>query len=214
MVTTHREYDDHEQAGFCRDPEAGLTAIIAVHDTAAGPVGAVGMRLATLLHDAGAKLVVADIDPARVEDAVARFNASSAPAASCHNVDADVYAPCALGATLNENSIAELRATVVAGAANNQLATPEDGWRLAERGVLYAPDFVVNAGGVISTALEGPSFNQHELLLKVTTIASTLQDIFTRADPQQLPTSVVAYRIAQERLAAARVERSLKLSAR
>lgn len=353
MVTSHTEYDDHELISFCRDAEAGLTGIIAVHDTAAGPamggcrmatyrsvenaltdvlrlskgmsyknimaglpygggkaviiadprtqktpqlltafarnverlngsfitgedvgttvadiqlmrrytgnvrgipengpgdpspmtalgtfhaieaavrhrlgasdlkdirvvvqgLGAVGMRLAALLHDAGASLVVSDIDPARVEDATARFDATPALPTACHLVDADVYAPCALGATLNESNIAELRATVVAGAANNQLATPEDGRRLADKGVLYAPDYVVNAGGVISTALEGLSFNHDVLMLKVATIASTLQTIFARADHQQLPTSVVADRMAQERLAAARAERAIKLSA-
>jgi leucine dehydrogenase len=136
---------------------------------------------------------------------MARFDAEAGTAQTCHASDADVYAPCAMGATLNDKSIRELKVKVVAGAANNQLAKPEDGKLLAQREILYAPDYVVNAGGVISTALEGPSFNQGELLSRVAGIGNTLRVIFKRADEQGLPTSVIADTMAQERLALARM---------
>lgn len=131
------------------------------------------------------------------------------PPERAHAVEADVFAPCALGGILNERTIPELRARVVAGAANNQLATSEDGQRLAGREILYAPDYVINAGGVISTALEGPSFERSKLLARVAGISDTLRDIFLRARSEGQPTHVVAERMAKERLAQARARREM-----
>jgi leucine dehydrogenase len=173
-------------------------------------LGAVGGRLLTLLHEAGATLIVSDIDAERVEAARIQFSATAAPPHLCHVVEADVYAPCALGGTLSERTIADLRDSIIAGAANNQLATAEDGRRLADRGILYAPDYVINAGGVISGALEGPSFDRAELLKHVGCIADTLHEIFVRAEAEKLPTSMVADAMAQERLARARRIRAQK----
>jgi leucine dehydrogenase len=170
-------------------------------------LGAVGMRLAALLNEAGATLFVSDIEQRRIEEAAHRLGAIGVAANACHAIEAEVYAPCALGGTLSERTIAELRVQVVAGAANNQLATPEDGRRLAEREVLYAPDYVINAGGVISTALEGPSFDPGKLVAHVDMIPVTLAGIFARAAAEGLPTSVVADRVARERLIQARARR-------
>jgi len=117
-------------------------------------LGAVGMHLAQHLHEAGAKLVVADVNPARVDEARDRFGAEVLPVQEILAADVDVLAPCALGAVLNAASIPAVRAQLVAGAANNQLASPADGDALHARGVLYLPDYLVNAGGIVSVARE------------------------------------------------------------
>jgi leucine dehydrogenase len=117
-------------------------------------LGAVGMDLAGRLHAAGARLSVADVRHEAVERAVARFGAEAVPVSAIHAADADIYAPCALGGVITEETALQVRAKAVAGAANNQLATRRAGELLAERGVLYAPDYVLNAGGVISAVEE------------------------------------------------------------
>ena len=110
-------------------------------------LGNVGMRLAKLLHDAGAQLVVADVNDAAVQSAVARFDASAVSVDAIAATPADIFAPCALGAVLNEQSIADLQVRCVVGAANNQLAVAEDANRLAKRDIVYVPDYLANAGG-------------------------------------------------------------------
>lgn len=167
-------------------------------------LGQVGMALAELLHEAGAGLVVADVRDAAVADAVERFGAAAVSPQEAHAADCDVFAPCALGAILNERTIPELKARIVAGSANNQLERSADGERLLERGVLYAPDFVINAGGVICISHEGPDFDLEAMRKDVAAIGDTLATIFARSDAQGLATSVVADRMAEERLAEAR----------
>jgi len=117
-------------------------------------VGSVGGGLARLLAAEGAKLTVADVDQARAEALAAELGASVVDAGQILSVEADVVSPCALGAILTAESIGRLNTLVVAGGANNQLATPEDGDRLHARGILYAPDYVINAGGIINVTLE------------------------------------------------------------
>lgn len=130
-----------------RDALAGVSVAIQ-------GLGAVGMHLAAFLHDAGATLVVADVNAARVDEAQARFGAQVLPVEQILAAEVDVLAPCALGAALNARTIPTLRARIVAGAANNQLATAADGDTLAARGILYLPDYLVNAGGIVSVARE------------------------------------------------------------
>ena len=130
-----------------RRPLAGAT--IAVQG-----LGAVGMQLCERLHDGGARLVVADIDSARAEQARARFDARIVDDRSILQEPCDVLAPCALGAALDRRTVPTIRAAIVCGAANNQLATPDDGDALHDRKVLYLPDYLVNAGGIISVARE------------------------------------------------------------
>ena len=113
-------------------------------------LGAVGWGVAERLHEAGAKLVVADIRGDRVREAVNRFGASASDTASIHAADVDVFVPCALGGIITERSAGEISARAVAGAANNQLATPAAGDALARRNIVFAPDYVINAGGIIS----------------------------------------------------------------
>jgi leucine dehydrogenase len=117
-------------------------------------VGSVGGGLARLLAAEGAKLTLADVDRARAEKLAAELGGSVVDAANILSVSADVVSPCALGAILTAESIAALNTPIVAGGANNQLATPEDGDRLHNRGILYAPDYVINAGGIINVTLE------------------------------------------------------------
>jgi leucine dehydrogenase len=129
-------------------------------DSAAGAhvaiqgVGSVGGGLARLLAGEGAKLTLADVDRARADALAQELGAAVVDASDVLSVDADVVSPCALGAVLTAESIAALNAPIVAGGANNQLATPEDGDRLHARGILYAPDYVINAGGIINVTLE------------------------------------------------------------
>ncbi|MEM9335774.1 MAG: Glu/Leu/Phe/Val dehydrogenase dimerization domain-containing protein [Pseudomonadota bacterium] len=129
------------------DTVAGLT--VAVQG-----VGHVGLNLCRLLHEAGAKLVIADVNPAYIDAAIDEFGPTVVAPEAILSTDCDVLAPCALGNILNSETIPQLRATVVAGAANNQLGVDSDGDSLRERGILYAPDYVINAGGIVAVARE------------------------------------------------------------
>jgi leucine dehydrogenase len=117
-------------------------------------VGNVGRSLALMLHDAGAKLLIADVNSAAIADVATRTGATAVSLDGILTSKADVIAPCALGATFNDKVIGRIAAKIICGAANNQLAAPEDGARLADRGVLYCPDYVVNSGGIINVAAE------------------------------------------------------------
>lgn len=167
-------------------------------------LGAVGRNLGKLLADAGARLVVADTDPARVAAAVADWGADTAPVGRIHAARADVFAPCAIGAVLNAQSIPELRAAVIAGAANNQLATPGDGVALHARGILYAPDFVANGGGIINVAAEILKISDPRSWVegKLAQLDATLAAILVRAAAEGLAPSAVAERVVAERMAA------------
>ena len=117
-------------------------------------IGHVGWHLARMLHDAGARLVLADTDAARLAQTAAEFGAEIVLPGEVHAAEADIFAPCAIGGILNARSIPQIRARLVAGAANNQLAEPADADRLAARGILYLPDYVANGGGIINVAAE------------------------------------------------------------
>ena len=167
-------------------------------------LGAVGWRIAERLHAAGAKLVVADIRPDVVNKAVQTFAATSLPTQTIHSAEVDIYAPCALGGVLTEGSVGEIRAKAVAGAANNQLATPRAGVMLAERGILLAPDFVINAGGVISgleAAARMPGRKPVEfapLEVRLAAIRDRLAEIFRRSRAEGLPPEIAAERLARQ----------------
>jgi leucine dehydrogenase len=161
--------------------------------------GSVGAKLVRLLLDAGATVLASDIDEERARATGATF----VPADSALTTECDVYAPCALGATLNAESIPGLRCRIVAGAANNQLATDEDGERLREAGILYAPDYVINGGGALhGIGLEQLGWSREELDTHVEDIADTLLRIYTQSDEQGISTEAAAERLAAERLAA------------
>ncbi|OMH33760.1 Glu/Leu/Phe/Val dehydrogenase dimerization domain-containing protein [Motiliproteus sp. MSK22-1] len=164
-------------------------------------VGNVGYRLAEHLHQSGAKLYVNDIHQAQVDRAVAELGATAVSAKEIVGLDVDVFAPCALGAVINDNSIGQLKAKVVAGAANNQLSEERHGELLKQKGVLYAPDFVINAGGIIDIGLERDGAKPADIQRQLEEIGDTLSEIFIRADRGGLSTSVIANQIAEERFA-------------
>ena len=162
-------------------------------------VGNVGYRLAKHLHENGARLWVTDLYDDRVKRAVAEFDAVAVGPEDIFALDVDVFSPCALGGAINDQTLTQLRAAVVAGAANNQLTRERHGEELMQRGILYAPDYVINAGGIIDISLELFGFDQDKLDRRLEGIHDTLMEIFERAEREQLPTGVVADQIAEER---------------
>lgn len=167
-------------------------------------VGKVGSALARQLAAVGCRITIAD---ARADVAAAlagEIGATVVAPSRIHAVECDILSPCALGATLNEASIPELRCAAVCGCANNQLATDGDGDRLAAAGVLYAPDYVANAGGVINIAAElGPDgYDRGRAWAAVATIQTTMHRVFERAAADGITTARAADRLAEERLGA------------
>ena len=161
-------------------------------------VGHVGYYLCRLLHGAGATLVVSDLDDSRVERVCNEFGARRADSADILLADVDVFAPCALGAILDAESIPGIRARIIAGGANNQLRSPEDGQRLADAGILYAPDYVINAGGIINVACEYfGDVDDEGVMDLVAQIGPRLADIFDEAKRTGEPTNVIADRRAR-----------------
>ncbi len=160
-------------------------------------VGAVGMSLAEHLHKAGAKLVVADVNVEAVNEACERFDATAVSPEDIASEDVDIYAPCALGGSINEETIDQFKAKIIAGAANNQLKTADMDQALHDRNILYAPDYVINAAGVISVGLEIlGTWNIDALNEKIDKIGHTLKSVFERSDAQNLPTGQVADQLA------------------
>lgn len=164
-------------------------------------LGHVGAALCQRLHEAGAELVVADIDERSVERLLEALPAERADPAAIHRATVDLFAPCALGGILDAARIPEIRATIVAGAANNQLATPEDGRRLHTRGILYGPDYVVNAGGIINVAAEYLRSDQDQVAAQVARIGPRLATLLDRADAEHVTPAEAADAIARELLA-------------
>ena len=165
-------------------------------------LGHVGLSLCELLRREGAELVVTDIDDAAVARAKAEFDATAVAPEDVYDLDAEVFAPCALGAILNDETVPRLRVAVVAGAANNQLLADRHGEMLKQNRILFAPDYVINAGGLIALSLElTPAGYSAERALSLTArIGDTLAEIFSRADSEDLPTNEVADKIARERV--------------
>lgn len=170
-------------------------------------VGNVAYALCEYLHKEGAKLIVTDINEHAVKKAVEAFNARAVDPDDIYDVGCDIYAPCALGATLNDDTIPKLKAKVIAGSANNQLKLPKHGDMLHERGILYAPDYVINAGGVINVADELHGYNRERAMKKVETIYDSLQKVFDIARRDNIPTYKAADRMAEERIESVRQSR-------
>lgn len=182
-----------------RESVAGLT--VAVQG-----VGNVGYHLCRYLHESGASLIVADIDARRAARARDEFSAVLVGLDDILFQKADVVSPCALGAILNEESIPRLQTGIVAGGANNQLATDADGQRLLNAGILYAPDYVINGGGIINVASEYyADADDEEVLRRVAAIGPRLLGIFQEADATGRPTNQVADTQARQIIADAAV---------
>jgi leucine dehydrogenase len=165
-------------------------------------LGGVGHHLCGLLAAEGAELFVADVRPGAVHKACEQFKAHPVAVQEVLGLDVDVLAPCALGGVLDAQSIPRLRARVVAGAANNQLAQGQDGTALQAAGILYAPDYVINAGGIISVAREyHRAGSEAQVVADIQAIPARLTEIFERARRENRTTNEVADEMARERLA-------------
>jgi leucine dehydrogenase len=181
---------------FGSDDPSGRTIVVE-------GAGAVGGPLTNLLAEAGAKLVVADIDADRASAVAEGVGAVVVDPSEVFDTPCDVFSPCATGAVLNAETIPRLRCRIVAGAANNQLATPEDADRLAEAGILYAPDYVVNAGGVLHLAgYERLGWTPDQMDARIAGIEDTLRVVFEVADRDGVTPEVAAARTAEARIAA------------
>ena len=178
------------------------SADLAGRTVAIDGVGKVGRRLAALLHEEGAQLYVADIDPAAAQSAAVAYDAQVVERDKLRRLDVDVLSPNAVGGVLDDGTIGELRCDIVAGAANNQLAHPRHADALARGNILYAPDFVINAGGLIQVVYElhrhGPL--EARARAQVTTIQDRLSDIFRLAEEEGVNTERAAMALAEERL--------------
>jgi leucine dehydrogenase len=172
--------------------------------------GHVGHHLVGHLVRGGAKVVVSDVDAEKVKHTCEEFRVESVPADAVYDVDCDIFAPCAMGGILNENTIPRLKCSVVAGAANNQLADEKlDGAKLGDRGILYAPDYVINAGGLINVANELEGYNQERALGQARRIYDVLKAVFANASMDHLPTYKAADMLAQQRIdAMSRIRRT------
>ena len=168
-------------------------------------VGHVGYYLCRMLHEAGAELVIADVNGDNLKMTLDAVPATVMPPSEILFADVDVLAPCALGNILTSSTIPNIKAKVIAGAANNQLSTPADGLRLAQRDILYAPDYVINAGGIISVAHEyyGDA-SEDDVRADVGRIKDRLADLFRQAAETGRPTNELADELARKLVAEAR----------
>jgi len=164
-------------------------------------VGHVGMEFVKLLREQGAKVFVTDINKASVQRCVDELGCEAVGLEDIYDVDADVYSPAALGGTVNEQTLPRLKCKVICGPANNQLATDAIGDELAGRGILYAPDYAVNAGGVMNVSLEIDGYNRERAMRMMRTIYYNVGRIFQIADRDGIATYKAADRMAEERIA-------------
>jgi leucine dehydrogenase len=171
-------------------------------------VGNVAYSLCRHLHQEGAKLIVTDINKENVDRAVQEFGAESVAPDKIYDVDCDIFAPCALGGIINDETIERLNCKVVAGSANNQLKEERHGDMLEQKGIVYAPDYVINAGGVINVADELQGYNRERAMKKVEGIYDNILKVFEIAKRDGIPSYKAADRMAEERIEAVRKARS------
>jgi leucine dehydrogenase len=164
--------------------------------------GHVGYYLAKELHEAGAKLVVTDIDAERVKQVVAEFGARAVAPDEIYGVKADIFAPCALGGIINDKTIPQLKVEIVCGAANNVLLEERHGVELEKKGILYTPDYVANAGGVINVYSELAGWSSARAFRKADEIFETALKVFKIAKSDNVPSYVAADRLAEQRIKA------------
>jgi len=172
-------------------------------------VGHVGETLVNYITDEGAKVVVNDINEVRLEELSKKYGANVVLGNDIYGLDVDIYAPCALGATINDETIGQLKAKVIAGAANNQLADEvKHGRLLKEKGIAYAPDFLINAGGIINVYAELEGYGKDEIIRKTENIYNTTLDIFNLSEQENITTHRAAFNIAQSRIDARKNEKN------
>jgi len=177
-------------------------------------LGSVGFKVARLVTEAGGRVVVSDVRPESTERAARELGADVVPTEAIFDERCDIFAPCAMGATISEETVPRLRARIICGAANNQLSHPQVGRTLMERGIAYAPDYVVNAGGVLNAFGDFSGvYDVAAVWPKVESIADTVVRILEGADRQKRPSSDIADEMAEAVLAEARNERQARQKA-
>jgi leucine dehydrogenase len=187
MATLNRKYGDEE---------------VGKYSYAVQGLGHVGMEYVKLLKERGAKIFVTDINKQLVDKAVTEYGAEAVGLDEIYDVAADVYSPCALGGTVNEQTLPRLKAKIICGAANNQLANNAIGDEVEKRGILYAPDYAVNAGGVMNVSLEIDGYNRERAMRMMRTIYHNLARIYEISERDRIPTYKAADRLAEERISA------------
>lgn len=171
-------------------------------------LGNVAYTLCEYLHKEGARLIVTDINQAAIDRVVNDFGATAVAPDNIYDQEVDIFSPCALGAIINDVTIPKLKAKIIAGSANNQLAESRHGKVLHEMGIVYAPDYVINAGGVINVADELYGYNRERAMKRVETIYTSLEKIFAISREQNIPTYLAANHLAEERIARVAKSRS------
>ncbi|WP_353778341.1 Glu/Leu/Phe/Val dehydrogenase dimerization domain-containing protein [Winogradskyella sp. 3972H.M.0a.05] len=172
-------------------------------------IGHVGESLVEHLTHEGANVIIADINEERLYEVSKKYDATIYTGNDIYSEDMDIYAPCALGATINDDTIYKIKADIIAGAANNQLAKEDKHGRLLqERGILYAPDFLINAGGIINVYAELENYGKQEIIRKTENIYNTTLEIFERAYGNGITTNDAALAIAKERIETRKQENS------
>ncbi|WP_435412316.1 Glu/Leu/Phe/Val family dehydrogenase [Psychroserpens mesophilus] len=172
-------------------------------------IGHVGEALVEHLVNEGARVTIADISQERLELVKSKYDVTIYGGQDIYAEDMDIYAPCALGATINDDTIYKLKAQVIAGAANNQLAIEDKHSKiLQERGIVYAPDFLINAGGIINVYAELENYDKQEIIRKTENIYNTTEEILIRAKANNVTTNVAALNIANERIETRKREQS------
>ncbi|MTI94864.1 MAG: Glu/Leu/Phe/Val dehydrogenase [Firmicutes bacterium] len=163
-------------------------------------VGHVGYYLCQYLHEVGAKLIVCDINQEAIDKVVNEFGAKVVEPDAIYGVECDIFAPCALGAIINDETIPQFKFKIIAGAANNVLKEDRHGDVIHEKGILYAPDYVINAGGLMNVADELNGYNEERAMAKVSTIYDNIAKVIEIAKRDNIPTYKAADRMAEERI--------------
>ena len=172
-------------------------------------IGHVGESLVENLVNEGANVIIDDINEKRLQEVSSKYGVSIYRGNDIYSEEIDIYSPCALGATVNDDTIYKIKAQVIAGAANNQLADEEKhGYILKERGIVYAPDFLINAGGIINVYAELEGYNKQEIVRKTENIYNTTLEILEKAGLNGITTNHAALNIAKERIAKRKKENS------
>jgi leucine dehydrogenase len=177
-------------------------------------LGNVGKNLCQHLHEHGAKLVITDINLEKVAEIKCLFGATVVEPEEIYSQDVDIFAPCAMGGIINSQTIPQLQAKIIAGAANNQLENERlHSQRLAEKGILYSPDYVINAGGIINVYNEMIGYEEEKAFQQVHNIYDTLLRIFEIAQQQRITTNEASKRLAEERIMQARISKNQQIAA-
>ncbi|HLT32560.1 MAG TPA: Glu/Leu/Phe/Val dehydrogenase [Aquaticitalea sp.] len=171
-------------------------------------IGHVGEVLVEHLVNEGAKVTISDINQERLESVRSKYDVTIYGGKDLYSEPMDIYAPCALGATINDQTIDKLKAKVIAGAANNQLAENKHGMMLQDKGIVYAPDFLINAGGIINVYAELENYDKQEIIRKTENIYHTTIEILERAKQNNVTTNMAAVSVAKERIEARKAENS------